>query len=589
MKVLFVAPHSFIWPHAYPEALVADALRSQGHEIVYVTCGKLLHEWCVPMESVGASESMPAESKSEICTQCEANARKINSRFAFNTTTLLSYTDSTDQFEVEKAISTMTAKNIIEIKVNNFEIGRAALYNYLLNHKTTVAELNENDLPALRMHLASTLRVFYAGGRLLARESPDRVVFYSSSYSANLVVLLQAQAQSIPCFSIYAGNNWATRLRNIHIASNDSFTQFENRNHLWNTHFRQIPATRDGLQSAQIFMKTLISGASSFLYGGKTQGASAEYLKSKFKIAPGQKVLFAATSSYDELAAAQVIRAIPENLSMAFENQLNWLSETVRFVGARKDLALIIRIHPREFPNQREKQASTHSRKLQEMLKYLPENVTVNWPEDKLSLYDFLEIIDLGLSAWSSAGKELAYWGIPNLTYVADLGFYPKSDLGYVAATPSEYFEKIDSALSEEFQPLRILTAYRWLAYELTEGVVDLADGISPRAFKNRTIIERITNKILGRRISDEERWYTGKTTPINSAAFIARRIETLKSVEETMLPHRERLTTRAEYGSIQNIVRNICRLRFGGKWLREPPKSKLQKNIQTFFNKNLG
>jgi UDP:flavonoid glycosyltransferase YjiC (YdhE family) len=51
MKILFFSPHTAIWVHAFPEALVAEALQQGGHEIVYVTCGRQLQRYCVAMSA----------------------------------------------------------------------------------------------------------------------------------------------------------------------------------------------------------------------------------------------------------------------------------------------------------------------------------------------------------------------------------------------------------------------------------------------------------------------------------------------------------------------------------------------------------
>lgn len=585
MKIVFVAPHSFIWPHAYPEALVADALRSQGHEILYITCGEILQNWCVPMESIGATEEIEQVEKARICSQCQNNAELIRKNFGLDKKTLADYYEREEhEPRIEDLLHSVTTDNLLSLVVDGMEIGRTAMYNYLLNHKTSTDQLTTANLPAIRLHLRSTLRAFFAGRQILKTESPDRIIFYSSSYSANLAILLQAQKQSIPCFSLYAGNNWSVRFRSLHIAKHDSFTQLKERQILWEKDFKKMPATREGLVNAKLFMKTLLKGDSIFLYGGKTQGKGLNDLRQKFAISAGQKVLFAATSSYDELAAAQVIHALPQNPEMAFQNQLQWLEATIDFVANRTDLALVIRIHPREFANKRENKSSKHAEKLIALLKNLPPNVKVNWPNDGLSLYDFLELIDLGLSAWSSAGKELAYWGIPNLTFVKDLAFYPKSDLGHVASSAQAYFESIDIALNEVFTPERIFRAYRWLAFELTEGIIDISDGIHPRAFRRRGFTERLLNKILRRTSSHEKRWMPGARAPIKNAAFISERVMTGRSVEETMLPHRPRLSRLEEANIIRKIVSELSEVRFGRRWLIDSPQSKLQRNIQDFI-----
>ena len=52
--------------HAFPEALVADAIREAGGEITYVTCGGAFSSFCVAMAAHGLKVSSPAEKKERL-------------------------------------------------------------------------------------------------------------------------------------------------------------------------------------------------------------------------------------------------------------------------------------------------------------------------------------------------------------------------------------------------------------------------------------------------------------------------------------------------------------------------------------------
>ncbi len=586
MKTLFFSPHSYIWLHAFPEAIIAEALQKHDMEIHYVTCGRILGSWCVSMESTGLDESMSVQDKSSICAKCESNLDLLRSRFRFPESQLSSYLTKEDETNIKSMIESMTAEHVIDMKIDGLAVGRASLYNYLLNHKKSWKSLNVSDWPYLKLHLQSVLRSFFAGKRLLAAEKPDRILFYNSGYAINLVVRLQAERLGIPCYSLYAGSNWTTRLTQMHVARTDSFTQFADRAKLWDKIFGKLTATKTGLDSARIHQIALLEGSNIFVYGGGNSGHSAEALRARFDIQPTQRVLLAATSSYDELSAAQAVGAIPEQLTMAFPDQLTWLSETIQFVAKRADLFLIIRIHPREFPNRRDSLQSVHAAQLLALLSNLPPNVRVNTPEDKLSLYDFLELVDLGLTSWSSAGKEFATWGLPNLTYVSDMGFYPKHELGFVATSAAAYFSAVDNALASGFSAERIYKAYRWLAFELEEGVFDISDGLGSNFLGPPTLITRVFTRIFGHRRTFEESSLAGHRKVVANAKQIAERIVTGNSVEEVMLPLRPRLAPQIERKMIQNMVNAVCMVRFGKDWHSVGTSSGLRMRLLEFVQR---
>jgi hypothetical protein len=419
-KALFFAPHSFIWVHAYPEALLAEALISEGFDVHYVGCGKALSSWCVSMESTGAQESMPQIEKEIICAKCIQNKERLIDHFGFQHSDLISYLTPEDITIIDQRLRTIRKEEVVDYQIDDLEIGRASLYNFVLNRKKQFDKsFSDQEWVDFLVSFRSTLTSYYAGKNLLEKHRPQKVIFYSSSYSANLVVRMQAEKLGIDCYSIYAGSNWHNRLQRMHISSTDSFSAYRQKLRLWSEVYKFLPAPQAALDSALVFNKALISGKHIMVYGGGNRKLEPIEIKEKWGIPLTSKVLFIATSSYDELYAAQSIKALPENPIGAFQSQIEWIKSTIDYVGQHDNLSLIIRVHPREFPNRRETIGSEHSLHLKTILSDLPNNVKVNWPDDGMSFYDWIEIIDVGLNSWSSAGKEFALWGLPHVTYTS--------------------------------------------------------------------------------------------------------------------------------------------------------------------------
>ena len=55
----------------------------------------------------------------------------------------------------------------------------------------------------------------------------------------------------------------------------------------------------------------------------------------------------------------------------------------------------------------------------------LPGNVRVNWPTDGVSLFDLANVTDVFANGWSSAGKEMAWLGLPVVLYSDDVYAVP--------------------------------------------------------------------------------------------------------------------------------------------------------------------
>jgi hypothetical protein len=166
-------------------------------------------------------------------------------------------------------------------------------------------------------------------------------------------------------------------------------------------------------------------------------------------------------SSYDERFSSEIINVIPKYDNLIFSEQIDWIKFLIGFVKHRQDLFLIIRVHPREFPNKRDSMRSQHSLMLEKVLVDLPVNVKLNLPEDNLSIYDLAEYTDLFLNAWSSVGEEMSLLGIPVLIYSDDLVAYP-SDINYVANSQEDFRNKIDIALFYKCFSCRYALRLKW-------------------------------------------------------------------------------------------------------------------------------
>jgi hypothetical protein len=188
--------------------------------------------------------------------------------------------------------------------------------------------------------------------------------------------------------------------------------------------------------------------------------------------------MVATMSSYDELFAGEITGQMPTLARGVFQSQIDWIKSLVEFVKRRDDLFLLIRVHPREFPNKRDRVKSEHAVQLEEQFEHLPKNASVNWPSDGVSLYDLAEEMDLCLNAWSNAGKEMTFLGIPVVLYSSQTIFYHPG-INYSADTAAEYFRLIDVALADGWRLENTKAAFRWYALDDLYSRIDLSESFS--------------------------------------------------------------------------------------------------------------
>lgn len=205
-------------------------------------------------------------------------------------------------------------------------------------------------------------------------------------------------------------------------------------------------------------------------------------------------------SSYDEAYAALLVDGFPYKkvFSDIFRTQAEWVKATAQWVAARPDLFLVIRVHPRDFPNKRETFRSEQSFMLEDLLEHVPENAHVNWPAEGVSLYELLEDSDAILSGWSVTAMEALVLGIPVVTYDANLPSYPQ-DIQYTGRSEGEYFVNIDRALADGWRLENAVNGFRWLAYNFVTCTVKVAEDFGHFELGPQSPLRRFWSRVKGR------------------------------------------------------------------------------------------
>ena len=192
MKVLFFAPHSAIWIHAFPEALVAEALAQEGNEIVYVGCGGLLHSHCISMTALGVPFEATRYEKERICRLCRHNKEIIRTRFKLGGVDLAETANDEDVRVAATLGSSVTPQNCLDLVVDGVEVGRIALYELLIQHKKADISFSAGEWQRYQAGLRNAIVVLRVMQRVFLSAQPDRVVqVYNASLHLQIVRRVQ--------------------------------------------------------------------------------------------------------------------------------------------------------------------------------------------------------------------------------------------------------------------------------------------------------------------------------------------------------------------------------------------------------------
>lgn len=127
--------------------------------------------------------------------------------------------------------------------------------------------------------------------------------------------------------------------------------------------------------------------------------------------------------------------------SNAFPDMISWLIASIDYFSKRKDLQLIIRIHPAEI------QGGLPSRQrvadeIRKRYPAIPENVFLIDPESPLSTYAVMKRCNAVIIYNTKTGIELAAMGIPVI--VAGEAWIRNKGIACDVSTPAEYIQELD-------------------------------------------------------------------------------------------------------------------------------------------------
>lgn len=441
MKILFFSPHADIDQHALLEILLAEKLDSKQHKIFYITCHKNFKNICACMYANGLNDDSNSSSKDKICVRCINKKTQILKTFNYTEIKLGDFVSAEEKYKIIKFINKNRKKPIHKIKFNNFPSGLFAAYEFLLTYKINSLRLNRNQKRKYLKHLENTLFSQIGTKKIIELIKPDRAVVYNALYSINRVFFENCKKKKIPCLSIHGGIHKKYRNQTLLFTSDPKMNFKRNSLSLWNI-FKKIKNTQAERQIALEELSALRSGLDPWVYSCPPSLKTIDLQKIN-RINSSSKVIVILLSSSDEFFAATCTGFFKPKKKLLFKNQNEWIKYLIQVAKKNADIYFIFRVHPREFPNKRESQTSSNLEFYKELHKKNIKNIWVNFPDEKISLYDLIPLANLALTRTSTAGLEFLYAGKAVFGVDASLltGYPPEFNLNYTSK--SKYEEAI--------------------------------------------------------------------------------------------------------------------------------------------------
>lgn len=473
MKILCFSPNDAVWRWTFPQAQFLEALQQRGDEIVYVYCDREFSSFCMSMASSGVSFADPTAKKQEICDLCVERSELVRSRFAFQGRSLKSFLTEDERDQADQISATASVRQLAAFELFGAPIGRFAMFETVIQTKSVTRELTPGAEKYYRANFRNTYLAACASRRMLEELRPDIGLSYHTAYAYNRAFQQLAEAQKIPVWFLNASLNVAELDTHLIAARSDPERFYRKLLADW-PRFCEVPCDGADIERAADHLIGLMGGGG-FGYSNAIKRKDSDALQ-KLGCPADKKILLAALSSYDEILAAELSGFGWALENSIFQDQIEWVRWLFDFVKDRTDIHLVVRVHPREFSAGDVGGRSDHARLLEAAFADKPANVSINFPSDRISIYELLMHVDAVLIAWSSAGSDAGLLGIPAVTYCEDILLFPR-EMVFSARSREQYEVLIDRALAAGWSLERARGFFRWAVLALVRTRIDMTNG----------------------------------------------------------------------------------------------------------------
>lgn len=501
MTKIFFSPFADIWEYSIPENQIIKALLSKDKNILMVRCRGALSPLCIPGQINGFNLETPIQERNDLCKRCIGRAQKLDRSANVNSVYLDDYVSKNDYARIEELIkSTIESRTTFRdpddfqrITLNGYQIGRVALYELILRYKLHKLDLTDQIWSEYLSYLRMASVVYFSVKSLFKGLEPTMGCCFNSLYVANRVFSDAIRNKGVPQYFMHSGTNLSKQNETLMIGRGYTWGYLKRLADRFKIYSR-IPIAKEVVEGITRHFKSLFEAKNLSVF---SEAKSNQYtnIKEYFGINKRNKIIVACTSSYDERFAVEATGMSSPPKDILFKNIQEWITFLANFAEKNKNCTVIIRVHPREYPNRRDAIKSEHSKELAELFSGKLGNLKFNWPDQKISIYDLIQEADLVLNAWSSVGKEIALLGLPVISYCSENLLYP-SELNVVPKGIEEYEKSIIQNLDASWNFERVRLAYRWYGMEFARSMIPIHDGFLRVGNFNSKFLRFVDEKI---------------------------------------------------------------------------------------------
>jgi hypothetical protein len=386
------------------EATIAKACEIRGATVEYLLCDGLLPECDMHWDSFPYNSPRPFD----ICKSCKASAKRnlVELDLPFKNLPYRWLGEFVSEEEKSNAFAwaqSLPPSEIPNACYMNYPVGEWVLSSMVSYFRQYPPDMNNwRVVNAYRGFLYSAVIVINGLKKYMETYSVDSALLFNGRQSITRVAFEIFRRSGIRVltheFPFYQRGHIMLK-PNARCWSIEPFIEFWN---MWG----HIPLTRASLEKTLNWLRNRRYGKELSWFPYNKPYLRPLSVREQLDLSKNKRLLALFTSSTDETAGDQELQG-------AFESQSEWVQDVVNWVKERKEVELVIRVHPHLAGNTGLGKAVDEFNYYEKMKSDLPFNIRIIMPDDSLNSYALMDEADIGLTYGSSVGIEMGMLGKP--------------------------------------------------------------------------------------------------------------------------------------------------------------------------------
>lgn len=411
------------------ESVLAAALTFRGAEVHALLCDGMMTA-CAECDASlypDLAQFVEHGPSRDLCRNCVSPAERVYAQLGIKVHKYSEWLTAEDRAEARRIATTIPFAEIESFTLDGLVIGEHAHAGALRFFATGALDDEPMAEPIVRRYLESALRVAFATRRLLRSIQFSSTVFTHGIYVPWGIVGEVARQEGVHV------STWNVAYRKRRFIFSHDNTYHHTLMNEPREHWENLALSEQQERELMHYLSSRRDGLFDWIVFHRPKTDDPKELPSLLGLDPSKPVIGLLTNvSWD----AQL--HYPAN---AFDSMLDWLVQTCKYFEDRRDLQLLIRVHPAEisgFPPSRQPVLG----ELRKVIPQLAANIVVVPPESELSTYALMSLCNSVIIYGTKTGVELTSRGTPVI--VAGEAWIRNKGLTCDASSPEEYFRILD-------------------------------------------------------------------------------------------------------------------------------------------------